>query len=98
MTIDAHPCPKEGCAERIPFERMACRAHWFSLPPELRRRVNAAWRSGNLDRVVAVRREVVAFLNGTSKEVDDGTPAGGTEPPAEREIAETMDLHGGEQS
>ena len=63
---DKHDCPKEGCGARIDFEVMACKRHWFSLPPALRSSVGRAWRSGDLDAVLAVRSEVVAFLNGTA--------------------------------
>lgn len=62
MPDDHHDCPAAGCQARIPFERMACAHHWFALPAELRRRVSAAWRSGDLDRILAVRAEVVAVL------------------------------------
>lgn len=62
---DRHDCPAAGCPRRIPFEQMACRLHWFALPPDLRRRVGRAWRSGDTSAILAVRREVVATLAAT---------------------------------
>lgn len=63
MSDDTHACPKNGCPERLPFEKMACQGHWFALPPELRRRVGSAWRSGDVPRILAVRQEVSDVLN-----------------------------------
>lgn len=31
-----HLCPAPGCDVRIPSSLLACRAHWFSIPRELR--------------------------------------------------------------
>ena len=69
MYDDMHPCPKDGCDERIPFRRMACQGHWYSLPPELRDRVRKVWKGGWVDEILDVRKEVLAVLNGTP-EVD----------------------------
>jgi len=62
MTDDLHDCPARGCRQRIPFDQMACRRHWAILPPELRRRVSRAWRSGVIRDVLAVRAEVERAL------------------------------------
>lgn len=58
MSGDTHKCPAASCSRQIPFEQMACRPHWFSLPPELRKRVSKAWRSGDLHDILNVRTEV----------------------------------------
>jgi len=65
-----HPCPKVGCEEWVPFGQMACRPHWFSLPEELRNRVNKVWRGGWVDEILAARKEVLAVLNGTVEVVE----------------------------
>lgn len=67
MSAELHPCPKNDCPEQLPFELMACKAHWFALPPELRRRINTAWRTGDVRGTIHARREVDAWLNGSSE-------------------------------
>jgi hypothetical protein len=62
MADTTHECPTPGCEERVPFERFACRAHWYSLPPRLRTKLNAAWRFGTADEHVKVRAECVKWL------------------------------------
>lgn len=64
MTDDTtHPCPKEGCPERIPFGTMACRIHWYGLPNALRNWVNRCWRNGDIRGTLEARKEVVRVLN-----------------------------------
>lgn len=43
-----HPkrCRAEGCDVEVPSELLMCRRHWFMVPAELRRRVQAAYRPG----------------------------------------------------
>lgn len=64
MTADLHACPAKGCPMLLPFELMTCKRHWYSLPPDLRRRVNASWRAGDIEAVLTVRRDVETVLNG----------------------------------
>lgn len=45
---DEHKCPAPGCTRDVPSSMLACRPHWFSLSKELRARVWAAWRSGDV--------------------------------------------------
>jgi hypothetical protein len=61
---DLHDCPADGCPKRLPFEMMACRKHWFVLPPALRRDINRAWRTGDVVETIRLRREVGLILNG----------------------------------
>lgn len=38
-----HECPAPGCTEQCPFDRLACRSHWFSISPSTRARLLRAW-------------------------------------------------------
>ena len=70
MTLSSeqrHPCPKNGCPAMLPFSTLACKPHWFSLPPTLRNRINGTWRSGDLVAYVQARRDAETFLNGTPR-------------------------------
>lgn len=44
MRETTHECPAPGCAERVPFERFACRSHWYAIPGPLRLELTRAWR------------------------------------------------------
>ena len=63
---DTHACPAPGCPERLPFERFACRPHWYALLPRLRARLTRAWASGDLSHYMEVRDEAVAILGGAA--------------------------------
>lgn len=39
-----HDCPAPGCTRSLPGYLLACNAHWFALPPDLRRRITRAWQ------------------------------------------------------
>jgi hypothetical protein len=43
-TDTTHDCPC-GCGERIPRNKLACKAGWVRLPQPLRVEVTAAWRA-----------------------------------------------------
>jgi hypothetical protein len=45
-------CPKPGCAETIPRGMFACRAHWFELPPNIRREIVDAYAGYRRDPLV----------------------------------------------
>ena len=64
---ELHDCPKKGCPTRIPFEQMACKKHWYALPPDLRKRINWAWRTGNVSATIHARRDVETILNGAAQ-------------------------------
>ncbi len=46
MATRAKVCPAPGCGAEIERSMFACRAHWYSIPKELRDRLWAAYRGG----------------------------------------------------
>jgi hypothetical protein len=44
-----HVCPGKGCETDVPSDQLACKAHWFQLPQELRGRIWTAWRRRRSD-------------------------------------------------
>lgn len=43
----SHMCPAaRSCDVRLPDSLLACRSHWYQLPPPLRRRIMAEYRQG----------------------------------------------------
>lgn len=44
-------CPYPDCGRSVPSTMFACRSHWFALSAELRRRIWANYRSGDLGRI-----------------------------------------------
>jgi hypothetical protein len=44
--VIAHRCARPGCPATVPARMLACRAHWFELPRELRDAIWAAYRPG----------------------------------------------------
>ncbi len=59
-----HRCPAMGCPYNLPFDKFACQAHWFSLPPDLRAQISSTWRSGDLPAYMEARAEAVLLLGG----------------------------------
>lgn len=61
---DTHECPAPGCTLQMPRSTLACRAHWASLPANIRGAVTRAWRNvdNDLDAYLAARQEAVDFL------------------------------------
>lgn len=41
-----HKCPARGCPERVRYHLLACRPHWFMIPPAWRDAVWNAYRAG----------------------------------------------------
>jgi hypothetical protein len=62
MVVDTHECPAPGCEARVPFERFACRQHWFALPKAMQRRIWRAYRDGSLAEHVDAMEEARAWL------------------------------------
>lgn len=62
---ETHECPTNGCGAQLPYSVLACKRHWFMLPPPLRAEINRTWRSGDLPAYLAAREAAEAFLNGT---------------------------------
>lgn len=63
---DTHECPKDGCHARVPFHRLACRPHWYQIPPGFRLAVWDAYRRhgiGSAQHGAAIRAAIGA-LNG----------------------------------
>lgn len=58
--MSTHPCPANGCDRQVSIDQLACRPHWFSLPPELRKRVGRAWRRIQNGDPAAVREHAAA--------------------------------------
>jgi hypothetical protein len=44
-----HQCPGAGCRVEVAASQLACRSHWFSLPREVRDRVNRTYRDRHRD-------------------------------------------------
>lgn len=42
----SHQCPREGCTEDVPTEKLACPADWARVPKPLQRAVYRAYRHG----------------------------------------------------
>lgn len=67
-----HDCPAPGCTERVPFERFACRRHWYSIPSALRSRL---WReyanAFGEDRYFAARAECLRALGVPEDQIAD---------------------------
>jgi hypothetical protein len=60
-----HQCPGAGCRVEVVASQLACRSHWFSLPREVRDRVNRTYRNRYADphaHRVAIA-EAVALLD-----------------------------------
>lgn len=63
MTEDGtHECPAPDCTQRVPFDRFACRAHWYSIPKPLRDALWRAWRDDDFAEHARVRAECVRVL------------------------------------
>lgn len=45
--MSSHQCPGPKCGREIPFELLACSAHWYQVPRPLRAAVWRAWDGGN---------------------------------------------------
>jgi transglutaminase-like putative cysteine protease len=70
---DSHPphsCPC-GCGAQIPYQRLACRSGWYTLPQPLRHRITG----GGIGRVAAV----IEALNWFREHVRDGESLARTE-------------------
>lgn len=54
-------CPHPDCDAEVSSSTFACRPHWFSLPPGLRNRIWANFRSGDVDRILSGYDEAAQF-------------------------------------
>lgn len=55
--VAAGLCPGIDCDEEVPLGMLGCRHHWFMLPVQLRREINAAWGERRRHPSSAVARE-----------------------------------------
>lgn len=65
---ETHKCPAPGCNVDVPFEQFACRAHWYSLPKDLRDALWSSWNrygSGSVEHADAMDR-CITWLNGAA--------------------------------
>jgi hypothetical protein len=46
----------------VPFDRLACRAHWYALPQKLRTELLDAWRDGSVRAHAEARGKCVRYL------------------------------------
>lgn len=61
---NTHKCPAKACSVQVPLEVLACKRHWFALPPALRHSISRTWRQGELEAWAEWRKHAVAILNG----------------------------------
>ena len=57
--MTAHLCHARRCTVPVPPRLLMCRAHWAQVPPDLQRRLWAAYRPGQ-ERTKSPSREYVA--------------------------------------
>lgn len=60
-----HTCAHPDCDRTLPSAIFACKPHWRTLPGDLKRAINLAWRDilspGGIPRHEAVRSEAVEY-------------------------------------
>lgn len=56
------PCARPGCEERIKLDRVACKAHWYELPPPLLEQWQAVKVKGTPIQRAMVLREALRLL------------------------------------
>lgn len=39
ITASRHHCPAPDCGREVPSSQLACRDHWYAIPPDLRTRL-----------------------------------------------------------
>jgi hypothetical protein len=65
-------CPAPGCRIWVPVRRLACSAHWFSLPAQLRKGINDTYRR-DVRRHLALYREAIRLLHLNAQREDPRT-------------------------
>lgn len=55
-----HDCPHPTCSRQVNLGTLACREHWFALPPHIRNEVWGAWRAVLAGRDGALARHDAA--------------------------------------
>jgi len=41
-----HQCPRRGCRVMVPYEQLACKRDWYSLPKPIRDAVTRTYKRG----------------------------------------------------
>lgn len=62
MRGPTHPCPAPDCIVQVPQSQLACRAHWYSIPVEIRSRVWSGYRSNDVTGHTQATEDAIAFL------------------------------------
>lgn len=45
----AHTCHAAGCGKHVTPQMLMCKRHWFTVPPDIRKKVLQAYREGQCD-------------------------------------------------
>jgi hypothetical protein len=57
----SHHCPRPECSRQVPDGMFACRGDWYALPRDIRDRIWAAWRAGDLDEHAEATADAVTW-------------------------------------
>lgn len=72
MPEQPHKCPAPGCTAEVPRSQLACRPHWYSIPPEIRSRVWSGYRSRDTVKHAQAMRDAISFLNAEAAAANGG--------------------------
>lgn len=61
MASTMHECPARGCSKAVPFEHLACPAHWRKLPWRMRTDLTEAFRRRDRDAHQDALHAALAF-------------------------------------
>lgn len=84
-----HECPAIGCTIHVPQSQLACRAHWFSLPAEVRSRLWSAYRRNDADSHARALEDCLAFFRAEADAMPAKLPEGAEFQPS---LADAADL------
>lgn len=60
--MSTHKCPTPECMVQVKHSQLACRKHWYTLPPDIRSRVWSAYRADDMERHAEAVKDAIAFL------------------------------------
>jgi hypothetical protein len=67
-----HICGWPECRRPVPLEMWGCKAHWFSLPKEIRDEIWQAYTRGKLSpEWLAANEKAVAWVRGITERAKD---------------------------
>lgn len=58
-----HECPHKACSRRVARHQLACPRHWAHVDAHTKRRVYAAYRSGDLAAHLEAMRDAIDEMN-----------------------------------